>query len=828
MEEEIITPEEEVFDYNKLRYILDKDGYLFHASFGGLIICDLGECTEYIGDIPEGYSTIEEWFEGEADKLNAWKIVDDNLVFDENKYNELEQIHKIEEEENSCASKKYVNDTLKKSTAVVTDELANEVTGTSLIILDDAGNYEIPFLKVKSDTAQNIEVVSSNKNILGIDAITSKINGVNITINTDGTIKLNGTANDYIEFNLNGSNANKEMLFLIKNNIDYVISGLTNNVSLSLYSFDGTDRTLVGNYTNELINLSNTSKVTQVTLNITSGAEFKNVVIAPQIEIDNVATEFIKHEETKAYGILENNECIIENLVSYLDKTIIMIDNDVESSIQYYRYKYINEKLVEIEINEEEVRSTLKEVNNTVEGQNQKISEVTQKVGELSSKISEVAEVTTSRESISAKVEVEGINQSEPIYIQVHPTKENISYLYPHSNLFPSATLYPKVRTLRFTNTETKEVIDYELPTDLLFYDDETYDEFILDYDMQICAVNKRVGYNIDGTTYVLETPTTINYEYPKIVLTDGDYIVELLGYDNAYLLVRLMAQNIYTTQFATKAEVTSEISQTAQQINLEVSKKVGEDEVISKINQSAEAVQIDANKINLNGKEINLTSDNILIKSSNFNVDSDGNMSCNNANITGGLIDIKSQNNYTAKIKLSNENQIDTYTAIYNFGLDTKKDGKNLVSITNYTFDNTETYYGLIRVGATDGSSETVIRPTAIFTPNLTQTSKESVKKNIVEYNEKALDIVKDSTIYEYNFKSERDGDKKHIGFVIGDKGGEYKTPEQVISNDREGIESYSMTSILWKAVQEQQELIEQLQNEIKEMKGERKDGQD
>ena len=43
--------------------------------------------------------------------------------------------------------------------------------------------------------------------------------------------------------------------------------------------------------------------------------------------------------------------------------------------------------------------------------------------------------------------------------------------------------------------------------------------------------------------------------------------------------------------------------------------------------------------KFHWNGKEINLTSDNVTIKSSNFNVDKNGNMSCNNANVTGGNI---------------------------------------------------------------------------------------------------------------------------------------------------------------------------------------------
>lgn len=48
--------------------------------------------------------------------------------------------------------------------------------------------------------------------------------------------------------------------------------------------------------------------------------------------------------------------------------------------------------------------------------------------------------------------------------------------------------------------------------------------------------------------------------------------------------------------------DLSSQIKQTAESITLEVSKKVGNDEIISKINQSAEAVMIEANKINLKG----------------------------------------------------------------------------------------------------------------------------------------------------------------------------------------------------------------------------------
>ena len=116
-------------------------------------------------------------------------------------------------------------------------------------------------------------------------------------------------------------------------------------------------------------------------------------------------------------------------------------------------------------------------------------------------------------------------------------------------------------------------------------------------------------------------------------------------------------------------------------------------------------------------------------------------------------------------------------------------------------------------------GSNYTIIQNGNISALSITQRSKESVKKNIERYLDNAYDIVKNSEIYTYNFKSEDNTARKHIGFVIGDEGGNYKTPDEVVSNG-EGIDTYSMTSILWKAVQEQQEIIEQMQKEIKELK--------
>ena len=276
--------------------------------------------------------------------------------------------------------------------------------------------------------------------------------------------------------------------------------------------------------------------------------------------------------------------------------------------------------------------------------QNTKISRITQTVDELNSKISEIADITISQETNSAKLIFEDINASEPISINIHPIVEHISYTYPYTGLFPSNYTYLKTRTLRFTNTSAYEQttdikytsyrkyytydsqseqynllikgtdyqvgdiisgtiyqnteVDYEIPSNLYYYDADNYDEFILDYGDGIektCIVNKKVGINADGSTYLLDEEQIITYPYPTISLTDGNYEVSLLGYEVGYIFARLMVQNIYTTQYATKTELNTSITQTASSINLSVDQKLSN---YSTTNQMNSAINLKANEI--------------------------------------------------------------------------------------------------------------------------------------------------------------------------------------------------------------------------------------
>lgn len=64
--------------------------------------------------------------------------------------------------------------------------------------------------------------------------------------------------------------------------------------------------------------------------------------------------------------------------------------------------------------------------------------------------------------------------------------------------------------------------------------------------------------------------------------------------------------KNEFNELYVTEAQMHSEIEQTAEGINMEVSKKVGENEIISKINQSAEKILISGDKIDISGKAVN------------------------------------------------------------------------------------------------------------------------------------------------------------------------------------------------------------------------------
>lgn len=65
-----------------MRIITDSDGRVLDVSFGALISCGGQDGADYTGTVPTGYTSLEDWFIKEADKLYRWTVVDGELTLD--------------------------------------------------------------------------------------------------------------------------------------------------------------------------------------------------------------------------------------------------------------------------------------------------------------------------------------------------------------------------------------------------------------------------------------------------------------------------------------------------------------------------------------------------------------------------------------------------------------------------------------------------------------------------------------------------------------------------------------------------------------------------
>ena len=290
-----------------------------------------------------------------------------------------------------------------------------------------------------------------------------------------------------------------------------------------------------------------------------------------------------------------------------------------------------------------------------------KSTTITQDINSIASQISDIADITSAASTSNGTIlssELKNIASSYPIRIEIKPINTNISYLYPNSKLFPSSTTFLKTRKLRFTNESTNEIFDYILPDNLLYYDENTYDEFIADYDENVCKVIKRCKYNADGTVGLLSQPLVKEYNFTDEIqthfnLTEGNYNVKLLGYREGYIFVRLMVLNAYTAQYATKVELGSSIKQTSKEIMSQVSITYETKDKVEKqyteikqttnsINQTVANNNTKANivaKINDNTSQIKIQADNVDINGMISAINNNTSTTINGNKITTGTI---------------------------------------------------------------------------------------------------------------------------------------------------------------------------------------------
>ena len=330
-----------------------------------------------------------------------------------------------------------------------------------------------------------------------------------------------------------------------------------------------------------------------------------------------------------------------------------------------------------------------------------------------------------------------------------------------------------------------------------------------------------------------------------------------------------------YTTSVITNKQASLKINQQEAKIEARVEK----DGIISAINLSPEEIQIEANKISLEGKEINLTSDDIVIESTNFSVDKNGKITAtageiggfitNNDSFSKNVFGLYNYNNFDSTMlgmyivnrRVSLNDNLVNVLDVDSDGEVSSVDYVKIKNIINGTSENTKEVSATFEINSNNPKDCVVVKDengnivnsigvgginsTCVITDNficgkvgesysnfngatingttgnitcvsLTQTSKEENKKNF-EKLINAKDILNQVDIYKYNFKDEDDDVKKSIGFVIGDK---FNYSQEITSENNDGANIYSMVSVLWQVVKEYVQIIDKQQEEIKELK--------
>ena len=547
---------------------------------------------------------------------------------------------------------------------------------------------------------------------------------------------------------------------------------------------------------------------------------------------DFVSTGIMYYDLLDMYGVKiygKTYNCLMlndeQNITQGLEENI-HTDRPETSETDYKKADKTDQKINKTNLIVDKQNQSIQGIITQIGDRSEKETSITADIDGLASKVSDIEDVTETVEGNNS-ITLENCVAGPLLELHIYGNNTVFDQLYISDNLIISDDLiiYGDSR-IQVTNTqigsEESTTKVYELGvTDVLRQKGDIYDEYVLDNKQ--AKVIRRI--NKDGTVKTVPEEEIIG-DY-NIELLEGTNTITIQNY-NAKLKAKFAFKNAYTDVFATKVEMNSEIKQTADSINLEVRKKVDENEVISKINQSAEQISIEAEKINING---------VVSANGNFKIDKSGNMSCNNANIDGGKIKIyggdSNSSNFVVGTRdntgntrisgsymwINGESRNDAILSLRenNYNLNTSI---SLVSSSN----GASIDVGNGSIGnfiSLDGVNKNLTVWGPVYANSYNNNSKEELKKNITVFNENAVDLIKNSDLYKFNYKMEKDTDKQHIGFIIGDG---YKTPLQIISNDGNAIDSYSMSSILWKAIQEQQEIIEKLQKRLEKLeKGEK-----
>ncbi len=313
-------------------------------------------------------------------------------------------------------------------------------------------------------------------------------------------------------------------------------------------------------------------------------------------------------------------------------ETAITMDGQINANfitvgqMNVARIEGLTDSLNEIDTAIEFNRSNVQIVVNKQNEQEEKLAKMVVDINEIIQKVENIADLTKTVDGVKMITFDDAIPGS-PIEIRILGNNLVFKGLYfDGSWCFDKEHYFTKGNSALFMNDKV-----YDLGIDeVLRQYNGVCDEYVYDYMENTAKVIRRIGVNGVGGLYVLPKELIEELPVPAFELKEGSNVIMLPNY-SANMCIRYVVKNDYTNLLATRVEMKSNILQTreeikhevdkkvtdakneltedistitqkADRIDLEVKRKVGNDEIISSINQSAESVKIRANKIELTG----------------------------------------------------------------------------------------------------------------------------------------------------------------------------------------------------------------------------------
>jgi len=342
---------------------------------------------------------------------------------------------------------------------------------------------------------------------------------------------------------------------------------------------------------NQIMNYNNRSEYLPEILGKLNGLKyFTNDFDSYGICFLDLCDRYTANVHGKLYSCVLFNDEI--KITQGLEETIYT-EMPTETKTDYAKADKTDQKINKAYIIMDKVNKKLESVISEVQEKSEKLTEIEQSVDSISQKVSDIEDLTNDVEGVKT-ITLENCAYGNLLNLHIYGNNTVFKYLYPSDTLYPNNDLYPNGDSrIVVTDNDNNQII-YDLGVlDVLRQNDEVCDEFVLENGQ--AKVIRRV--NKSGTTKAKESVEDLGKL--EILLKEGTNTITIQNY-TARIKAKWAIKSDYTNVFATKVEMNSEIKQTADSINLEVRKKVDENEVISKINQSAEQIQIEADKISL------------------------------------------------------------------------------------------------------------------------------------------------------------------------------------------------------------------------------------